>query len=383
MDMISQLPESIVHEILGFISTPEELVRMSVLSKTWFDLTASYPVLAFEMSKLNISRASFFKYIEYTTSRFCHQNVPAHAFFFEATSFQEPAEVDFVNKCLELVLKKGVKTLCICVIDILPDVPKYRLPNTLLNVSMLEELLIVRYVHIDDEVIKHLATSCPLLEELYIALCPSVKRLCVHGHQNLKRVHFLSDFPVETIDTEAPNLNDITVIYANGRLAPLMNLASCKQLTTVTFAGNPLSNLNGFNDFLSNFPFIENLILFINCECNNLKFSSHSLRTFVLVSSHFVADIEFNTPNLGLYIGSSVDWNPEDVIEHSPELQACMQSYRSGHGVWFNKLGLFMDKATGFEIISMYIYAQKFTKLEKLKVTERSPNKVNDVVLDL
>ncbi|KAJ0841114.1 putative F-box domain, leucine-rich repeat domain superfamily, F-box-like domain superfamily [Helianthus annuus] len=47
MDRISQLPDFIVHHILSFLpdSPPAELVRMSVLSKTWFHLTASFPIL--------------------------------------------------------------------------------------------------------------------------------------------------------------------------------------------------------------------------------------------------------------------------------------------------------------------------------------------------
>ncbi|MFS7955104.1 putative F-box domain-containing protein [Helianthus anomalus] len=97
MDLISQLPESIVPRILCYCA-PAELVRMSVLSKTWFRLTASFPLLDFTIRNFR-SRESFFKYVEYTTSRFCHQNLTAYTLRL-VTDLREPAELDIVNRCL-------------------------------------------------------------------------------------------------------------------------------------------------------------------------------------------------------------------------------------------------------------------------------------------
>ncbi|GJW71316.1 F-box domain containing protein [Tanacetum coccineum] len=46
-DRISLHPESIAHHILSFLDFPIDLVRMSVLSKDWFALTDSFPILDF------------------------------------------------------------------------------------------------------------------------------------------------------------------------------------------------------------------------------------------------------------------------------------------------------------------------------------------------
>nr|GFA90222.1 F-box domain, leucine-rich repeat domain, L domain-like protein [Tanacetum cinerariifolium] len=53
VDRISFLPEFIVHQILSnLLDFPEALVRMSVLSKDWFALTASFPILDFRVRKI-------------------------------------------------------------------------------------------------------------------------------------------------------------------------------------------------------------------------------------------------------------------------------------------------------------------------------------------
>ncbi|KAF5765318.1 putative leucine-rich repeat domain superfamily, F-box-like domain superfamily [Helianthus annuus] len=147
MDLISQLPESIVHRILSFLvplhTPPADFVRVSVLSKTWFHLTASYPHLDFTIRNFtHVSRESFFKYIEYTTSRFCHQNLTAYTLRL-ITDLRESAELDIVNRCLELLLQNGVYDLVIGVANS-SESPfastNYRLPNILLSISVLDSL---------------------------------------------------------------------------------------------------------------------------------------------------------------------------------------------------------------------------------------------------
>ncbi|KAM0067846.1 putative F-box domain-containing protein [Helianthus debilis subsp. tardiflorus] len=137
MDRISQLPDFIAHHILSCFDTsdglPIDLVRMSVLSKTWFHLTASFPILDFTIYKFK-SRNSFFKYVEYTTFRFCNQNLTAQKLTLWA-NIRRSEERDIVNRCLILLLKNGVKELLI-------SMPKYCLPNILLSVPVLKSLTI-------------------------------------------------------------------------------------------------------------------------------------------------------------------------------------------------------------------------------------------------
>ena len=148
-DRISELPDFLVHHILSFLESPIDLVRTSVLSKKWFDLTASFPILNFTQyvferaihasrtsyNTRNDVRATFYKYMAYTVSRFCEQeDVSAHTFKL-MTRYCEPTEVDIIEKCLESVLNKGVKVLDINWFNALG--PVCCLPNILLSVSSL------------------------------------------------------------------------------------------------------------------------------------------------------------------------------------------------------------------------------------------------------
>ncbi|KAJ0451864.1 putative leucine-rich repeat domain superfamily, F-box-like domain superfamily [Helianthus annuus] len=228
MDLISQLPESIVHRILSFLvplhTPPADFVRVSVLSKTWFHLTASYPHLDFTIRNFtHVSRESFFKYIEYTTSRFCHQNLTAYTLRL-ITDLRESAELDIVNRCLELLLQNGVTVNCL-------------LPSCLI-LSCLSLC-----VPINDEVLKHITTSCPLLQVFVVNACHGLKRFCVYGHQHLRSVWIQYNTPFERIDIEAPNLSSLSIKDDHGRGGPpQMNLASCEKLITVFYYVCPYSN---------------------------------------------------------------------------------------------------------------------------------------------
>ncbi|PWA72077.1 F-box domain, Leucine-rich repeat domain, L domain-like protein [Artemisia annua] len=250
-DWISQLPEFIIHHILSYLDSPKQLVRMSVLSKYWFAVTVSFPVSGFNIlqfenviksptrridqdKRSQYVRDCFFKYVDYTTSRFYHQNVSVQMFKL-ITPYQDhdPTQVDIIDRCLGLFLTKGVKVLVIGIKDIHPtffDLPKYRLPNILLSASSLTSMKIYRCelpsslmvddvkfkslkmlelerVPLHDEVIKRLTTSCPLLEKIIINDCEGVKNFCVYGLQNLQEVEIeFGDAQLEIIDIDAPNL---------------------------------------------------------------------------------------------------------------------------------------------------------------------------------
>ncbi|KAK9071472.1 hypothetical protein SSX86_010041 [Deinandra increscens subsp. villosa] len=430
MDLISLLPESIVHRILSSLDSsdynfrpPVDLVRMSVLSKTWFHLTASFPDLVFKSYDFK-SQQSFIKYVGYSMSRFCHQNLTAQRLRISAI-FQEPAEMDIVNRCLELLLKKGVKVLVVEIID-LPTLqePRYRLPGILLSVTVLESLtirgcelpsslmvdglkfkslnkLILIDVPIDDEGIRYLTPSCPFLQELKILRCYGFKTLCVYKHQNLQQVQIEYKTSVERIDIEAPNLSELTVVDIDNKGVPHMNVASCKKLTTVSYNGrwSPLPN-----DFLSNFPFIEKLHLVTSDNtCNNLKWSNHSLRTLVLESDCNLEEVEFDTPILDLFIYGSAWEMVNDkcwpLLRKSANMKSCMQCYPDSYldALWFQKLRLFLDKKNGFKALNLYIhgrysrevkeldelYKMKFTELEELNNIELPPYELQYVELEL
>ncbi|PWA72016.1 F-box domain, Leucine-rich repeat domain, L domain-like protein [Artemisia annua] len=393
-DRISQLPESIIHHILSYLYSPKDLVRMSILSTYWFGITASFPILIFNFSRFKeVLKSSgipydtkkdisdtFFKYVKYTVSRFYEQNVSVHTFNLNTSSL-DPTEVDIINRCLEMTIKKGVKVLVIninywahlsshphqryCVPNILltaTSLTSLTLSNCVLPLSLMVDvkfkclkLLCLSWITLNDEVIKRLTTSCPLLEELAVIYCVGLKRFCVHGLLYLQKVQIQCRREVERIEIDAPNLCYICLSDSDDtddkEAPPSMNLASCKKLTKVCYHGIGLPGM------LSNFPFIEDLFLHLPDECERLNMSNHSLRTFMLDSKCEFDKIDVDTPNLQLFGFTDDSCNYSRMKTNQAPSKACIKwdcdVFINDH--WFQELRQFLDKKTRFKELKLHI----------------------------
>ncbi|PWA75585.1 F-box domain, Leucine-rich repeat domain, L domain-like protein [Artemisia annua] len=368
-DRISQLPEFIIHHILSYLDSPQQLVRMSVLSKYWFGLSVSFPVSGFNILEFYdvikpSSRSSrpdkhnryvrdcFFKYVDDTTSRFCHQNVIVHTFkLITPNQDRDPTQVGILDRCLGVFLKKGVKVFVIEIKNMTPsflNLPKYRVPNVLLSASSLTSLKICRCelptslmvdvvkfkslktlelasVPLNDEVIKRLITNCPLLEKIIIDDCEGVKVFCVYGLKNLQEVKIeFGDEVLEIIDIDAPNLWHLWLVDPVKRGMPSVKVASCQNLTKLSYSGYPSPTSEGLVDLSSDFPFLEELYLELD-DPESLELSSHSVRTFELCSDLELDVIDLSAPNLLLFIFNDSSGLVSGVKRDSVPSKACME----------------------------------------------------------
>ncbi|PWA39806.1 F-box domain, Leucine-rich repeat domain, L domain-like protein [Artemisia annua] len=421
-DWISQLPDSIVHHILSLLDSPKELVRMSVLSNYWFGLTASFPILDFNFSKFKEviessgipfdtdkdKREIFFKYVEYTISRFCEQIVNAHTVNL-ITSLVDPTEVDIIDRCLGLILKKGVKVLVVDTINKetwVSQPQKIHVPNILLSASSLTSLtlsgcelpssvtvyfgkfmslkyLTLEFVRLNEEVIKHITTSCPFLEELKVRYCHGFERFYVSGLPNLKQAEVCFRCEVKRIDIEAPNIRHLVLMDIDESGLPSMNVASCQKLTKLSYSGYPSPTSKGLVDLSTNFPFLETFILDLPYECKSLNLSSHTLRMFELRSECHLDKININTPNLLLfgYKGSSHSFL--DMERESVPAQACMECDldRYVDSLWFQKLRDFLDKEIRFKELKLHVNVGS-VDFEELRVIHWPPFELEHVELE-
>ncbi|GKB12804.1 F-box domain containing protein [Tanacetum coccineum] len=241
---------------------------MSVLTKNWFTLTASFPILNFCIHTFykvikssgipfdtdKDKREAFFKYVEYTISRFSEQNVSVHTVKLYTGGFQDATKEDITDRCLRL-FKKGIKVLEISAATwpIYVEQPMYRLPDILLSAASLTSLTLcacelpsslkvdaikfksLKCLHLDsilldEEMIKRLTMSCPLLEQLLI-YCHGFKTFYIHGLHYLQILFLKFKDEVEKINIEASNLCFLGLLDDDGGVAPSMNFASCKKLT--------------------------------------------------------------------------------------------------------------------------------------------------------
>ncbi|PWA48737.1 F-box domain, Leucine-rich repeat domain, L domain-like protein [Artemisia annua] len=390
-DRISQLPEFIIHHILSYLDSPQQLVRMSVLSKYWFAVSVSFPASGFNIAQFRdvikpsstpvnwdkhyrYVRDCFFKYVDDTTSRFCHQNVTVHTFkLITPNQDRDPTQVDIIDRCLGVYLKEGVKVLVIKVKNMCLeclhenrcpeslDFPMYRVPNTLLSTSSLTSLKICRcelpsslmvdvvkfkslkmleleYVPLHDELIKRLTTSCPLLEKMIFKYCQGVKIFCVYGLENLQEVKIgFDDGVLEVIDIDAPNLWHLSLVAWLGM--PSMKVASCKKLTKLSYFGHPSPTKE------VEYPL-------------NLELSSHSVRTFELCSDLDLGVIDFCAPNLLLFILSSYCQKGLYSMKRGfVPSKARMEFGGFVNSYWFQHLRQFLDKYIGFKELKLHIRA--------------------------
>lgn len=413
-DLISELPEFIFHHILSYLDSPKDLVRCSVLSKKWFALTASFPILDFNFRnfvKLSTTdndthTRSFFKYVEYTISRCCEQNIGVHTFNL-VTPLQDSTQLDVIDRWLELILNKGIKVLRVDILAPQP-LPMYRMPNKLLFVSSLTSLVLykcelplsmmadvvnfksLKMLHLDsvplnEDLIKRLIIGCPLLEDLIVEFCYGFKRFCVYGLQHLQLVDICFKGELERIDIEAPNICHLVLMDLEGRGVLSVNVAPCKKLTTLSYLGYPSPTSNDFTDLLSNFPFLETLYLDLPDACIKLKLSSHSLRTFALHTDCDLEDIDISTPNLLLFNYKAYSDNPGPLVTNSVHSKARMECCPedSINTLWFQKLRHFLDKKIRFKELQLYISAfSGHIDVELLKVIQSPPYELEQIELE-
>ncbi|GJW47933.1 F-box domain containing protein [Tanacetum coccineum] len=427
-DRISELPESIIENILLRLDEPKDLVRVSVLSKEWFALTDSLPMLKFIyydfaygdfwISSRDV-RENFYKYVNHTVSRFCRQQNVKNAHTFKLlTVLTDTKELDIIEKCVELILMRGVKVLDICVKKNRTSKCRsiYRLPNILSSVSTLTELKIswcvvlpsslmvgavnfkslkvlwLTSVALGPLVIKHLTASCPLLEELVVERCYGFMKFCVYGRlQNLKTLRFINRYEniIETIDIEAPNLCECFITLGHWRGATSVILGSCKQLRTLYLDGPFFPTSIGFSDFLSNFPFLENLCVCLVIRRKSLAVSSPSLRNFVLYGECDLEKIDINTPNLRLFSYSN-SWycrkGEFNIKSDSGELETCMECHilNKVDTLWLLKLRQFLEKAKIFKFLKLINLGERLSvDSEQLKGTQLPPYELEHVELKM
>nr|GEV24859.1 hypothetical protein [Tanacetum cinerariifolium] len=298
----------------------------------------------------------FLMYVDRTALRFHEQNfTSAHILKFR-TWIMKPTQVDLINQCLGLILMKGVKVL---EIDISDDEPLYRVPNIVLSASSLTSLDLHKYelpssimvdgikfkslrqldlhrVPLNEEVIKHLTTSCPLLEKLVVEHCPGFKFFMIYG-QNLQEVKFFYNHVVEKISIEAPNLCNLGVADLEIRGAPSMDLATCKNLKMLNLGWLTFPTFYGFADLLSSFPLLETLFLSLLGHCNSLSSRAH--------------------------------------------LQ-CLFKIDAGN-LWVQTLRQFLDKKHRFKVLKLSLRSKYPNDVEELELIQCQPLELDHVELEL
>ncbi|XXG69215.1 hypothetical protein AAC387_Pa06g2141 [Persea americana] len=223
---LSSLPDCLLHRILSFLDM-QDVIRTSILSKRWRDLSTSVPNLNFNMcsaEQRNASEVGFLRFVE--RALFANSASKIHKFRLRFWRYEEK-HVSHLNACIRFVMNKGVRELDLDIAAADYRSIGYEFPCLLLNCETLTSLKLrcygftvpdnarftkltalslscIPFVDLHD-----LLKGCPLLEDLVL-----VGASVILGSKNsfpLKRLTIEGTRYLSIINIEAPTLQILKI----------------------------------------------------------------------------------------------------------------------------------------------------------------------------
>ncbi|XP_074284630.1 uncharacterized protein LOC141609476 [Silene latifolia] len=314
VDRISELPEFILHNILSMLDT-KEAGRASVLSKRWYDVWSSIPVLDFHFQYFDTDKIqSFLGFIDRTMQRYFTQKYRIMKLNLELRMVNEKIEL-LVDKWLKIAVQNQVEKLEFQVHD--QHSPVYRLPEFLFRAKSLKvltcgnvvmpyyetmELISLEYLHlivknVDVDMFQRIITFCPLVE-LDITI------------EELGKI----SLPWTRKMNEGTEFVDSGIMQSNFKASPLRNFAYHGLFRCITWPWNmnvvALKNLRKLEivcatitddivfELAHGLVALERLVL---ATCTGLKcieVSSISLKDLAIVECEDLTEVTVDAPNL-------------------------------------------------------------------------------------
>ncbi|KAL3634886.1 hypothetical protein CASFOL_021940 [Castilleja foliolosa] len=208
IDILSQLPQPILHNILSLLSQ-KDAVRTSVLSKSWRYLWhGRFNVEFRELDHRYTRKKEFWLFLDTTLQRYHDRNLSLQKFFVDILRYEADL-VDFalLKKWIPVVLMNmGVRSFYL---SFFWSTDAYPLPLVVFQSESLVELhlhqcnlsvlkstdnimlnnlqtLSLHGLEITDEIFEKIMSSCPLIEKLDLYNCTGLKSIKLHKHHNIK-----------------------------------------------------------------------------------------------------------------------------------------------------------------------------------------------------
>ncbi|XP_043687422.1 putative F-box/FBD/LRR-repeat protein At3g59240 [Telopea speciosissima] len=328
-DRISELPEDIIHHIIALLET-KDATRMSILSKKWRSLWHSFPIWDFdETSPLrDLHEGSESRRERFINS--VNESLHHRLYFFSlqkirlclwpviANSQIKDLFISCVDRWISLAIERKVNELDLQFMYagiIRKSKAYYSLPDTVFASESIHTLrlesckvrpsgeiglsslktLCLQYVFVDDLVIQHLFSSCPLIEFMSLKHCHGLLNLKISEHLALKTLIVESRAELSKIAIDTPNLETLTLQH-EGELSfeiittGLINLS----LVGVSVSEGTLHGL------ISNQSLLENLNLVSCAGFQRLKVYNRKLKTLMLYSCSSLVEVDIDTPKFSL-----------------------------------------------------------------------------------
>nr|XP_016475643.1 PREDICTED: putative F-box/LRR-repeat protein At3g28410 [Nicotiana tabacum] len=312
------LPECVIHKILSYLRY-EEATHMRILSKTWLQAWLTHPKLefTFDFHKGNM------KIVDKVMERYKDGKIPIEKFELTKVSDSVSYECEafpLIEKWLGIALQNGVKDLEFTYINTQFSGSLCSLPIfALLAAKSLRELVLsrcdlmhhslsashvanwgslrklsLRRVDLEDNMLRTLLTSCPLIVTFILEYCSRLKKIELRNLQKIRSVSIKIEKDQRVI-LQAPTLEHFS--YSSYSFKGL-NIVECKNLKSLELSS---SRISGFPEHLiSTSQFLESLILKVR--------NSRRLRAFNICGSQSLKHLkiqdswgiirEIDAPNL-------------------------------------------------------------------------------------
>ncbi|XP_060669924.1 putative F-box/LRR-repeat protein At3g18150 [Ziziphus jujuba] len=212
MDLISELPEHILHHVLYFLAA-RDVAKASILSKTWRSIALSCPYVDLRTEHyFESTEISFKQYVETTLQNCITKNLGLRAIKLRIFYYEPEEWDDLINRWINFVARTSSR-LEKFDIDLgrTKNAP-YNLPEgivfsfkTLIELSLcgfgldssskychinlpLLQSLILCDMDVNDTFVLNFMFSCPLLEKLIIKECEKLTSVNVSSLQRIKMI---------------------------------------------------------------------------------------------------------------------------------------------------------------------------------------------------
>ncbi|KAK6919003.1 F-box domain [Dillenia turbinata] len=294
IDLISKLPSSILHHVLTSLP-PKDAARSAVLSTTWRSVWNSFPIILFDeflfgMDNAVLRAGKVSEFLYFANVRLSHypQNSGLSKFRLCMT-LDEVESSSQVKRWIDFVLDAKVKELDLDLRVNYGNSRFYNLPLEVLNTDSIQ----LDGVKLDIESIQNLLSSCPV-KELSINNCLGLEVFQIFSCSILKLE--LGNNRLSNIKIVAPNLDSLMLVQTLADETPsIIEALSCDLLRDLTLRGANIRS-DWFENNLSNYPHLENLVLERCIMLKTLKTVNGRLKTIQLEDCNNLAELLIGTP---------------------------------------------------------------------------------------
>ncbi|CAN0877120.1 hypothetical protein LINGRAHAP2_LOCUS11698 [Linum grandiflorum] len=343
-DRISELPEEIIHLILGSLNSHEEAARTSILSRKWIHLWRSYPLVEFEDHARH-------RYIEFKGTRFqsfaaaTSKRLLAVPLLLDSFTISLQCSRDLVQEFYQLLSSASIgvddshsRSPLSVVLKIYSNGFSSFQGGMLLNCGR------TKFLHLRGFDLTQLhnyeAICLDNLQELTLQRVRVSQQSfpsCLANARRLEKLSLKDIGGIDSLDISASDFPSLTSLCFRG-YRQLLQLSSATLLQTLHFTGNceflkvvsapcvkslnleptdELISRSTLEELISKFPSLESLYFNasrISPDDNKLRISSGTLRDLTFGPSGSKIEFEIDAPNLvnltietkGLEINSTV-----------------------------------------------------------------------------